>query len=43
MVGDKNADVLALEAIDDTLDVLYRDGVHTGEGFVEHDETRVDG
>ena len=43
MVGDQDADVLALQAIDDALDVLHGDGVHTGKRLIQHDEVRVDG
>ena len=43
MVGDEDADVLALEAIDDALDILHRNGIHTGKRLVEHDKVRVDG
>ena len=42
VVGDKDADVFALEAIDDALNVLHGDGIYSGEGLVQHDKARVD-
>ena len=42
VVGDEDSDVFALKAIDNALDVLHGDGVHTGKRLVKHDESRVD-
>lgn len=42
VIGDEDTDILALEAIDDALDVLHGNGIDTGKGFVKHDKARVD-
>src|SRR5512133_141005 len=41
MVGDQDADVPALKAEDDLLDLLDRHGVDAGERLVEQDELRL--
>lgn len=43
VVGDEDADIAGLEAGNVVLDILHRDGVDTGEGFVEEDEFGVGG
>ena len=42
MVGNKDANVLTLEAIDNALDVFHGNGVNAGKRLIKHDETRVD-
>src|SRR5690606_37825289 len=43
MVGDKDAYILVLQVRNDHLDVFHGDGVNAGEGFVEKDETGLEG
>ena len=43
MVGDEDTYVAVFQSPHDVLDVFHGDGVHTGEGLVEHDKFRVDG
>ena len=43
VVGDQDSYVLVFEAVDYALDVFHSDGVYSSKGFVEHDESWVDG
>ena len=43
VVSDQDADVLALEAIHDALDILNGNGIDAGKRFIEHDKARIDG
>lgn len=43
VVGDEDADVLFLKAVNYPLNILYGDGVNTGKRLVKHDELGVDG
>ena len=43
MIGDQHADIALRQVPDDSLNVEDRDGVHTGERFVEQHELGLDG